>query len=123
MPNKYCSPTFITIFQDKLWIPPPFKKANKAQIKHGVVDKGEKEEKESQEERIKRTREELKGKLEGTTYNGIQNGDITNIPKEALMPEDLSHDKVIKEANELIKLYSPKLRFRVLRGIKRILRR
>ncbi len=74
----------------------------------------------SQQERIKRTREELKGKLEGTTYNDIQNVNSTNIPKEELMPEDLSPDNVIKEANELRKLYSPKLRFRLLRGIKEI---
>ena len=93
---------------------------DKAQIKREIVGKGEKEKEESQQERIKRTREELEAKLEETTYNDIQNVNSTNIPKEELMPEDLSPDNVIKEANELRKLYSPKLRFRLLRGIKEI---
>jgi len=98
---------------------------DKAQIKCEFVSEWEKEKekKESQEERIKRTREELKGKLEGTTYNDIQNVNLTNIPTEGSMFEDLSPDRVIKEANELRKLYSPKLRFRLLRGIKSIFRR
>ena len=54
-------------------------------------------------------------------YAFVQN--FTNIPKEELMPENLSNDRVIEEANELRKLYSPKLRFRLLRGIKSIFRR
>jgi len=93
---------------------------DKAQISREIVGEGEKKKKESQEERIKGTREELEGKLEGTTYNDIQNVDITNIPKEELKFEDLSPDERIKEANELRKLYGSKLRFKLLRGIKRM---
>ena len=98
------------------------------QISREVAD--EEEKKEIQEERTKWIKEELEAKLEGTTYNDIQNGNLTNIPKEELMPDDLSNDRVIeeskrtiKEANELRKLYSPKLKFRLLRGMKSIFRR
>lgn len=103
---------------------------DKAQIKREIVGEGEKQKKESKEERTKGMKEELEGKLEGITYNDLQNVNITNIPKEEVMPEDLSTDRIIeesrrtiKEANELRKLYSPKLRFRLLRVIKNILRR
>ena len=101
-----------------------------SQVKQEAVDEEKKQKKESKEERTKGMKEELEGKLEGTTYNDLQNVNITNIPKEEVMPEDLSTDRIIeesmrtiKEANELRKLYSPKLRFRLLRGIKNILRR
>ena len=88
------------------------------QIRHEVVGEEKKERKESWEERTKRMKEELEGKLEGITYNDMQNVDITNIPEGHLSP-----DEVIKEANELRKLYSPKLRFKLLQGIKRIFTR
>jgi hypothetical protein len=82
------------------------------QISQEVVGAEKKEKQESQEERIRRMREELKGKLEGTIYNDIQNVNLTNIPTEESMFEDLSPDRVIKEANELRKSYSPKLRYK-----------
>jgi predicted metal-dependent hydrolase len=99
-------------------------------VKQEAVNEEKNEKKESKEEGTKRMKEELEGKLEGTIYSDLQNVNTTNIPKEEVMPEDLSTDRIIeesrrtiKEANELRKLYSPKLRFRLLREIKNIFRR
>ena len=55
-----------------------------SRVKQEAVKEEEKEE--SKEEGTKRMKEELEGKLEGTTYSDLQNVNITNIPKEEVMP-------------------------------------